>query len=528
MSIFNDLRVYFSQAWQSCLTRIRQQPIIFIILILCFLGGSWLRLYNLSGTLMFQGDQGRDALVVARIFQDFDLAFIGPVTSIGNMYLGPFYYYFMLPFLWLSYPSPVGPAFGVALVNIVTISLMYFLGKKMVGTRAAIWATFFFAFSQLAIFYARFSWNPNLSATFTLLTLFFAFQACQKSSKFWLWTAIAAGLLLQLHYVNLIIVASVGLLWLWQLWQHRRQKQWFIQEKFWFYSFLALGIFLLTFTPLVLFDWKHGWRNVSAAFNIFGQEGFGSEVKQSFLISFLARIQEIPGRCAHLFATLLVPQLNYYWLRVGLGLAVFVGFLLFTFFRRRSKFALGFGLLACTAVISVLALAFYRHSVFDHYLLFALPIVFLIYGSLLASLTRWRPVFYLSLFFIPLFLWGNYQKNFFVDTHPNPQDFKLITQALLDQLAPAQSYNFVLLNDNRDLLGDNYRFYLQAQNPNLLSMEKTHDADVLFVIDETLTADLYDSSSYELVVFRNLPTATLSAIPFSGNPLLYKFEKLED
>src|SRR5690606_24275698 len=78
--------------------------------------GAGLRLYNLPHTAQFLGDQGRDALIVSRIFKEGDLVFIGPVTSVGNMYLGPLYYYFMLPFLWLSYPSPLGPAYGVAIL----------------------------------------------------------------------------------------------------------------------------------------------------------------------------------------------------------------------------------------------------------------------------------------------------------------------------------------------------------------------------------------------------------------------------
>ena len=73
---------------------------LFLLLILAV--AIFLRFYNLKNTMMFQGDQGRDAMVVANIFKNLDPVFIGPVTSIGNMYLGPFYYYFMLPFLFLS------------------------------------------------------------------------------------------------------------------------------------------------------------------------------------------------------------------------------------------------------------------------------------------------------------------------------------------------------------------------------------------------------------------------------------------
>ena len=78
------------------------------LVVLTVVAAAVLRFYNLEDSQQFLGDQGRDSMVVSRIFTERDPVFIGPVTSIGNMYLGPLYYYFMLPFLWLSYPSQWG------------------------------------------------------------------------------------------------------------------------------------------------------------------------------------------------------------------------------------------------------------------------------------------------------------------------------------------------------------------------------------------------------------------------------------
>jgi hypothetical protein len=48
--------------------------------------------------------------------KNFNLFFIGPQTSIGNMYLGPFFYYLIAPSLLLANFSPVGPAIFIGLV----------------------------------------------------------------------------------------------------------------------------------------------------------------------------------------------------------------------------------------------------------------------------------------------------------------------------------------------------------------------------------------------------------------------------
>ena len=168
---------------------------------------------------MFEGDQGRDALVVSKIFKEGDLVFIGPVTSVGNMYLGPFYYYFMLPFLWLSYPSPLGPVYAVALVNILAVYLIYKLGSKMFGQKVGILAAFFFGLSQVSVTYSRFSWNPNLAPFFSLLIIYFNWKALKKP-KFWLAVLASFAALIQLHYLTLLAAASAGLTWLWQLSQY--------------------------------------------------------------------------------------------------------------------------------------------------------------------------------------------------------------------------------------------------------------------------------------------------------------------
>src|SRR3990167_5776384 len=72
--------------------------------------GATLRLCRIDEYKIFLADQGRDALVVRRLLVNFDPILVGPGTSVGNMYLGPIYYYLMAPALWLANYSPAGPS----------------------------------------------------------------------------------------------------------------------------------------------------------------------------------------------------------------------------------------------------------------------------------------------------------------------------------------------------------------------------------------------------------------------------------
>ena len=101
-----------------------------LLLALILIVAAFVRLYRISDYLHFLGDEGRDVLVVKRIIVDHKFTLLGPVTSVGSMYLGPIYYYFMVPFLWLWNLDPTGPAVMIVLFCLVTIFIMYLIGKE--------------------------------------------------------------------------------------------------------------------------------------------------------------------------------------------------------------------------------------------------------------------------------------------------------------------------------------------------------------------------------------------------------------
>ncbi len=103
--------------------------IISILLIAAFF-----RLFNIYGYAEFLGDQGRDLIIIRDFLVNHNLFFIGPQTSIGNMYLGPYFYYLIAPSLWLSNFDPIGPAIFIALVGIATVYLVFYLVKKIFDT----------------------------------------------------------------------------------------------------------------------------------------------------------------------------------------------------------------------------------------------------------------------------------------------------------------------------------------------------------------------------------------------------------
>src|SRR3989344_253852 len=221
--------------------------------ILCVLAvGAYLRLYKISQYLTFLGDEGRDVLIVKHMIVDGKWTLLGPTASVGGFYMGPIYYYFMLPFLWLWRLDPVGPAIMVALIGIATIYLIYKTAMEMFGKKEAYIASVLYALSPLVIAYSRASWNPNIVPFFSTLLLYLCFRIIIRNEwKYMFWVGIILGVGVQLHYTFLFLFPAVGL---WLLW-HSRTKEYVRRVAMGFLGF-TIGL-----SPFLAFEVRHGFTN---------------------------------------------------------------------------------------------------------------------------------------------------------------------------------------------------------------------------------------------------------------------------
>src|SRR5476649_2693880 len=151
------------------------------LLVLILLLAAFLRLYRIEDYMTFLGDEGRDVLVAYNILHGH-LTLLGPTSSVGGFFLGPIYYYFMAPFLWLFNYNPVGPAVMVALFGIATVWLLYRFSSEFFNSKVGLIAACLYAISPLVIAYSRSSWNPNPLPFFALLCLYLLFKAVRKNS----------------------------------------------------------------------------------------------------------------------------------------------------------------------------------------------------------------------------------------------------------------------------------------------------------------------------------------------------------
>ncbi|HEX9817531.1 MAG TPA: glycosyltransferase family 39 protein [Patescibacteria group bacterium] len=491
---------------------------------LLLIAAAFLRFYNLSNTLQFQGDQGRDAIIVADIFRQRDLVFIGPVTSVGNMYLGPLYYYFMLPFLWLTYPSPLGPVYAIAGLGVLTVYLIYRLGKDLVGEKAALLAGFFFTFSAVITQTFRFSWNPNPAPLVSLVMIWATYQAWKKQPYAWLLVAVSFSVLVQLHYLTLLAAPTAGLIWGVDFWQRARlapkkiRGWWQAMKKLLIPTLLGGLIFFASLTPLILFDLKHQGANLQAFQQLFSnQQNFGAiNQEKPLLVKSVKTLKETEGRGMHILFEYLIGKnrlLNQVLLYSIAGVLVIN---IWSKKRRQMDLKKELVLVAYLG-FGILGTAFYEHTVFDHYIAYLFPVTALIYGYVLTRLKPLPVALAVSLLFTAYFLQYNLPRLPLKTTGWTVSEIEQTAQEILKRVEPGEKYNLVLLSESRDINGQNYRYFLTTGHTRPVAESERGEIEKLFIInEEKKISQVTDSPIYEIVVFPNKDP--LEVFTIAGGP----------
>lgn len=459
------------QLWWKLLSKIEFLTVIGILGL-----AAWLRFFGLSEYMTFLGDEGRDALIIKKILTEGDLPFIGPPTSVGNIYLGPLYYYMMALPMAVFWLSPVAAAGMVAFLGVAAVFLVYYLGKKWFDHWSGIMAALLYAISPVNIIHSRSSWNPNPTPFFALLAIVF-FHWAHKSRDFrWLiLVGVSLSAALQMHYLALILLPITGILWLYELISSERGSL----RYFWIGSLGAILAFLLLLSPWFLFELKYNFLNTRAIVEIF--TGKESQVDLGLAHSF--------SRVGSIFTFSLISRYMVGSSQIMTGVVTgLVLWLIFTWWRWKNKISSWPVLVLSVWLMGgVLGLALYKREIFDHYLGFFNPAPFIILGSM------WHISCYLSVKFhqqavkvVTILLIGwlvvlNWQKSP-LQFSPNRQLQRTqeVAKFIIEE-SKNQPFNFALIADrNYDAA---YQFYLNVygHKPKQVPFEIT---DQLFVVCE--------------------------------------------
>jgi 4-amino-4-deoxy-L-arabinose transferase-like glycosyltransferase len=488
------------------LSRNRDRIILFFILIVA----AFFRLYKIMDFMTFLGDEGRDVLVVYKILHG-NLTLLGPTASVGGFFLGPIYYYFMAPFLWIFNYNPVGPAIMVALFGIVTVWLVYKVGKEFSGSMVGLTAAGLYAVSPLVVTYSRSSWNPNLMPFFSLLTLYLIYKALQKSKiKLFVISGILFGITMQLHYLALflgVIIAAYVLLY------HFTYSKDYFLKIIKQYIYFLLG-FTAGWSPFLAFEIRHGFTNAISIFSfIFKPQAIGGSghffeiVGDVFFRIFGRLVINFPA--PEKISSWSKININYWnYLTIILG-TVSVGLLLYKcvkeFKLRSSNFAIT-SLLLLWLIIGVGLFGFYKKSIYDYYFGFMFPLPFLIIGILLKSFWAKKIGKIFSILILLVLIWlNNLTPPYKYPANRQLNQMEEISRFVIGK-TDNKAYNFGLITDGNSDHAYRYFFTVWQKEPvtiqnDVIDPKRKTVTNQLLVVCESAACHPLGNSLWEIAGF---------------------------
>ncbi len=448
-----------------------------LALIVILLTAAFLRLYKISDYMTFLGDEGRDVLVVRGILQG-DFTLLGPRASAGDFFLGPIYYYFMAPFLFLFRYDPVGPAVMVALFGIATVYLVYKVGSEFFNKQTGLFAAALYAVSPLVIAYSRSSWNPNLMPFTSLLTIYFLYKAVISTSwRYFFVVGLLLGISMQLHYLTTFLTVIIGVyILIAKRILDGRLRLFSICKNY----VQVLAGFAVGISPFLAFELKHWFPNTKTILQfIFANitdttyefnNSFGTIVKDVFFRLFGRLVTRFPPPEQVAVHTDVTTE-GWYYATLLLGI-VSLGIFLFRYVhieRKESPAFLRMTLLLIWGVVGVLLFGVYKQSIYDYYFSFLFPLPFFLVGYTIASVyqsSHLRSIGKMTaLVVFGLLLFINLQgAPFWYAPNKQKEQVQMIAEFVLSK-ADNKPFNFALITPGNSDHGYRYFFSLNNRNP---------------------------------------------------------------
>lgn len=431
--------------------------------------------------------------------------------------MGPIYYYFMAPFLWIWNFNPVGPAIMVALFGIATTYLVFLVGKKIYGWEISIVASLLYSVSPLIVSYSRSSWNPNIIPFFAILLFYFLWDVvANNNQKRMFWIGIMLGIGLQLHYSFLSLFGVVAL---WFLYYKRTVS--YVKQ----YAIGVIG-FIVGFSPFLAFEVRHGFMNIRSILMFvfegkdtgFSIQNFFSNIIDVYFRLFgrlLLRLPEkgVLGNYPFFEKTLLI---NGTWALAlsGLGLVICICIWKKHFLKlfgiekdRQQPFFYGIHLTLLWVLVICIFFGFYKKAIYDYYfgIMYFVPffIVGFIFKTLFEYKSYWR---YIGFVLVGLLVLYNWQGRPFVYA-PNNQlgQVELISREVIKN-ANGQPFNFALITGGNSDHAYRYFFELWKQTPvvidnAVIDPERKTVTDQLFIVCEDISCKPLGNSLWEVAGF---------------------------
>ena len=278
------------------------------ILVLILGIGIFLRLYKGKEMFAYNHDQDLAGWIIKDVVVNHHFRLIGQLTSTPGIFIGPYFYYLLIPFYLLFKMDPFGGFYLVVLIGMFTVWSFYFVLSKIFNKNTGLIGAFIYSVSIYTVMNDR--WMvPTMPVFLWSVWMFYTLHLLLNGKqKGYILAGILIGLIWELNFA-LILTTPLLLVAVY----FSRKK---IDPKS-----LMLGVISLAVTslPLIVFEIRHNFIQIRALIAAL-------TTKQSAVLNFTERCQKVVYSVGLTMKSLILGhdvQLNY---RLII-LAVLLGFI---------------------------------------------------------------------------------------------------------------------------------------------------------------------------------------------------------
>lgn len=245
-------KMFYKQQYFELIHELTEHRLFYALLLFVLIVAFFLRIYRVSDLMGFYYDQGRDALVMWRLWNEGKFFLIGPITGLTGIFLGPFYYYLIAPFYFLGGGNPIYPAVFLSFLSVIALVVVYYLGKEMHSRVAGFLAVLLGSFSYYLVLAGRWLSNPTpilLTSVLLLLALWKIANKSREDTKYW-WPFLALLVGVSMHFESASAIFYIPVVIVFALWQWKKIPH--------FPGLLvSFAVFVGTLVPQILFNIRH-------------------------------------------------------------------------------------------------------------------------------------------------------------------------------------------------------------------------------------------------------------------------------
>ncbi len=349
----------------------RLRPHLLFLLILAV--GLFVRFYNFPAWQGFDYDQEINAWLAKSLIVDHKLFLIGPETSVGAMYVGPYFNYIISFFYLLGKMDHAWTILLNFIISTVTIAAIYLTGAKFFSKVSGLISATIYSFSMFFISYDRVMWNPTILPLVSVGVFYFLYSYLKnhKVRDLILATTIL-GFSFHVHFTAFFLLAFFVL----SLTILGGNKFWKSPLNFLY----IVSVLVIFFLPLIFFDLRHNFLNFShlLLFLTSGRAGGLSG------IGILVTLGNVLLVWADLIKSIFIEIINIKLIPLSLLFLV----LIFKHGFKSGGNKLFYKLLLLLFLLITIPLSFYRGALPPYYFLAPLSIIVISSGDLFYHITK--------------------------------------------------------------------------------------------------------------------------------------------